>query len=341
MISNPTPQRTFRTPKPGRPTPRVAASGEHLATLAHRLTDRDRWLARMLHEHRVLTTGQIAELAFPTRHAANERLLPLYRWRVVDRFQPLTSHGGSAFHYVLDVAGNALLAHEDGIEPRDTGYRHERAVGIAYHLRLAHTVAVNTFFTRLIAAARREQPTGQLLAWWPERRCTRYFGDIAQPDAYGRWSDTHGELEFFLEYDWGTEPLATLARKIGDYHQLADATGITTPVLFVFPTHGREASARPALHAALTDTPRPTLVPLATSTLDATTPENVYQPTAPRWLPLASPGGRLGLTQLARTWRLAPRTPRTGSGHPPATPHAGLRPPPPMPPNDCAPHPWR
>ena len=49
---------------PGRPRTagRLARTPELAAALAARLTARDRWLLRMLHEHRVLTTTQITDL---------------------------------------------------------------------------------------------------------------------------------------------------------------------------------------------------------------------------------------------------------------------------------------
>ena len=45
----------------------------------------------MLHEHRVLTTTQITQLAFGTTRAATARLLTLYQLRAVDRFRPLAA----------------------------------------------------------------------------------------------------------------------------------------------------------------------------------------------------------------------------------------------------------
>src|SRR5437899_641847 len=153
MISNPTPQRALRGSMPQRPTPRVAASGAHHAHIARRLTPRDRWLARMLHEHTVLTSRQIAELAFPSLHAANERLLPLYRWRIVDRFQPFIGPGTAPMHYVPDTTGATVLAFEDGLNPDQVGYRHDPTMGVASSLPLAHTVAVNGFSTALDAPA--------------------------------------------------------------------------------------------------------------------------------------------------------------------------------------------
>ena len=52
---------------------------ERLAGLAGRLTDRDRTLCRLLHEHRVLTTAQLTDLAFPGRNAAEHRLAILHQ----------------------------------------------------------------------------------------------------------------------------------------------------------------------------------------------------------------------------------------------------------------------
>ena len=50
---------------PGHPRAagRLARSPQLAAALAARLTARDRWLLRMLLEHRVLTTGQVTQLA--------------------------------------------------------------------------------------------------------------------------------------------------------------------------------------------------------------------------------------------------------------------------------------
>jgi hypothetical protein len=54
---------------------RLAATPGQLASLAARLTTRDRWLLRMLWEHRVLTTTQVTQLAFGTTRAAATWLL--------------------------------------------------------------------------------------------------------------------------------------------------------------------------------------------------------------------------------------------------------------------------
>ena len=101
--------------RPDRAGGRLTRSPGLLAALAARLTARDRWLLRMLHEHRVLTTTHITQLAFGTPRAATARLLALYQLRAIDRFRPLVPSGSAPLHFVLDEAGAYLLAAEDGI----------------------------------------------------------------------------------------------------------------------------------------------------------------------------------------------------------------------------------
>jgi hypothetical protein len=71
-----------------------------------------------------------------------------------------------------------------------------------------------------------------------------------RPDGYGRWRLGDREVDFFLEYDRGTEPTDRLAAKLAAYQELVDASEIPTPVLFWLPTPGREASVRQALAGA-------------------------------------------------------------------------------------------
>jgi hypothetical protein len=340
MITNPTPQRTLRGHLPPRATPRAATTAEHHARLAARLQPRDRWLARMLFEHKVLTSHQIAQLAWPSLRAANLRLLQLYRWRVLDRFQPFVTVGSAPMHYILDIAGATTLAHETGIDLAHLGYRHDREAGRAYSLRLAHTIGTNGFFTTLVAHARHTPATSALTAWWSETRCARHFGDIVRPDAYGRWREHGREIEWFLEFDFGTEDLATLAGKLPGYQSLATTTGITTPVLVWLPTTRRETGARRALLSALRTLDRPHSVPVATTSADLTQPPPPRPPPHPRRRPLSTgpDTGRLRLIDLLRAWPHLPppatQPGTTASPTPPALPPGPhhLTPPPPMPP---------
>jgi len=168
---------------------------------------------------------------------------------VLDRFRPLRITGSAPFHYVLGPAGAAVLAAERGIDVRELGYRRDKTLAIAHNQRLAHIIGVNGFYAALAAAAHRSHGQAQLLEWWPERRCRGAWGDIVRPDGYGRWREHDREVDFFLEYDRGSEPLDRVAAKLDPYAELLDVTEVRTPTLFWMPTHRREAALRNLLQS--------------------------------------------------------------------------------------------
>jgi hypothetical protein len=313
-------------PGQARAAGRLARSPELTRALAARLTARDRWLLRMLHEHRVLTTTQITQLAFGTTRAATARMLTLYQHRAADRFRPLTPSGSAPLHFVLDEAGAAVLAAEDGITPAELGYRRDRTLAIALSPRLAHTTGASSFFTALAAAARESSGTAALQCWWPERRCAALWGDQARPDGYGRWHEhtpgtTPRTTDFFLEYDTGTENLNRLIAKLAGYRDLAARTAIPTPVLFWLPTPRREA----ALRARLNGPPPPGTPDAATAAaipgVPVATAAHGTSPAGPAWLPAGSTGPRIRLTQLTPPGTPAPASnlqPGTLPWHPPS-----------------------
>ncbi|WP_419995014.1 replication-relaxation family protein [Streptomyces boninensis] len=334
MTTYPPPQRALRGHRPPRPTERTVLSAVSLARLAARLTPRDRWLAHMLYEHRVLTSHQIAQLAFVSHRAANLRLLELYKSRVVERFQPFVTSGTAPMHYVLDIAGARLL-------PPDAGtvrFRQDEALAIAQSLQLTHLVGSNSLFTALVARARHPATTGELTAWWSESRCRRYFGDLARPDGYGRWREGDREVEWFLEHDTGTEAPAKVADKVPGYAALAATTRIATPILFWLPTARREGATRRALLTARARVANPQQVPIATTNAGYPPKTDRPDPTTRRWLPLESPAGshRYRLADLPAAWpELRPLRPDTAT-----TPSAsvnGSPPPHPMPPPATSP----
>jgi hypothetical protein len=264
------------------------SAAERLAALAGRLTDRDRQLCRLLHQHRVLTTPQLVDLAFPSRNAAEHRLAVLHQLGVLDRFRPHHSPGSAPYHYVLGPLGAALLAAEQDQEPSQLGYRRDRTLALAHSQRLAHLLGVNGFFTALARTAR-QHPDAELEGWWPEQRCAAQWGRLVRPDGYGRWREHDRRVDFFLEYDRGSEPLGRLAAKLGGYAELAHATGISTPLLVWLPSPAREAAARHELGSCG--------VPVATAT-----PHPHQSPAGPLWLPLHASGHRHRLAQLATAW---------------------------------------
>jgi Replication-relaxation len=139
-----------------------------------------------------------------------------------------------------------VLAAEQATTPTQLGYRRDRTLAIAHSQRLGHQVGVNGCFTALAACARRH-PDAALLAWWSERACAKRWGHVVRPDGYGHWRDPTGEVDFFLEYDTGTEPLERLLAKVDAYTELATVTDIDTPVLLWLPGPGREAAFHQAL----------------------------------------------------------------------------------------------
>jgi hypothetical protein len=264
------------------------SAAERLAALTGRLTDRDRTVCRLLHQHRVLTTPQLIDLAFTSRNAAEHRLAILHQLGVLDRFRPHHTPGSAPYHYVLGPLGAALLAAEADQEPAQLGYRRDRTLALAHSQRLAHLLGVNSFFCALARAARQD-PGAALEVWWSEQRCAAQWGRLVHPDGYGRWREQQTRVDFFLEYDRGSEPLGRLVGKLPGYLQLAQASEIATPLLWWLPTPAREAAARQALSGSS--------LPVATAT-----PHPDHTPAGPLWLPLHTSGRRRRLAQLASAW---------------------------------------
>ena len=346
---------------------RPAVTADLLAVLAGRLTGRDRWMVGMLAEHRVLTTTQLTAMAFRGPREAERRLAALWAWRVVDRFRPQTPLGGGSapFHWVLDDAGAAVLAAGHGLTDAEFGYRRATALAIAHSQRLGHTVGTNTLLTTLAtshaattagadplvtgAGGNGRPVAGWLVDWWGERRCAAAWGDLVRPDAAATWetpspaAGTAGgraaggrapaaSLGFAVEYDTGTETLARVAAKLGDYADLAAAAGQVLPVLFWLPSVARES----ALHRHLD--PAGLLVATAAADHAAT----AGGPTGPVWRPATEPEygregargvrrQRLTLDQLNAAWAgtdtLSVGSIDAGLGWPPPDPTPPRRPP--------------
>jgi hypothetical protein len=258
------------------------------------LTDRDRYLVSVLAEHQVLTTAQVTQLAFPSLDVAQRRLLRLTRLGILDRFRWHALVGSEAWHYTLGPSGAALVAAGRGVEaPRPADLR-RRALRLAASPRLAHLLGVNGWFCSL-AAHTRTHPDAALSAWWSERRCAEHYGELVRPDGYGAFSEAGRRVEFFVEYDTGSEPLARLAAKLGDYAELAIAGGPDHPALLWLPSAIREAHLRQILTQRLPGGPVATATAELADALDTS-------PAGPIWL---TPGAerRHRLINLA-----APRT---------------------------------
>lgn len=255
-----------------------------LLQAASQLTDRDRYLCRLLLEHRVLTTAQVADVGFESIRRALFRLGQLRRLRIVDRFRPLATAGSAPYHWVLDSLGAAVVAAERGVEVGDLPWRRDKAIALATSERLGHAVGVNGFFTALLRIVRHD-PEAELVLWWSERRCAAAWGGFARPDGYGVWAEAGRRTAFCFEHDNGTERLARLADKLPGYDRLFAAGGRRLWVLFAFPGPGREAGARRAL--------RHPEVPVATAVV-----RPGASPAEAIWLPVGDPAPRRRLADL-------------------------------------------
>src|SRR5579884_4362701 len=143
---------------------------DRAAAVCARLTERDRFLCRLLDDHRILTSHQLAQVAFDSPVRARQRLLALVEYRLVTRFRPYRPTGSAPFHYLLDDLGLAVVAAERGLDLASVASRRRRTLLWAQSQRLAHLVGVNGFFCALLGAARRSKGRTELVEWWSEAR---------------------------------------------------------------------------------------------------------------------------------------------------------------------------
>ncbi len=297
---------------------RERISQEMLAALAGRLTVRDWWLLEMLTEHQILTRDQITRAAFTGERQTRYRLADLYRMQAVDRIRPQYGMQASPYHYGLGLAGARLLAGRRGLSVAALGYRPDHLPTLAGSPRLGHLVGTNGLFTALIHASRSLPAGVGLTVWWSERRATAAWAGAVRPDGYGIWHGSAGKrMDFFCEYDTGTEGLSQVLRKLPAYLRLAATSGITSPLLIWLPAARRETHLR----RRLTATPGHAAVPVVTAS-PLTTPagSRCGGPAGAVWLPLSG-GQRLTIDELAG---------RLGTASPPGSP---------QPTGDAAPYP--
>ncbi|MET7968774.1 replication-relaxation family protein [Micromonospora sp. NPDC005305] len=268
-------------------SPRSPSSKAHRLSQLRRLTLRDRQLLAWLAEHYVLSTGQITQALFPSQRSARLRLATLHRIDAVHRFVDVTT-GASQHLYTLGPLG--MLVHPttytdpqrpDARPPRSSIERTERIIGSP---RLRHLLGTNQLFVDLHAYTRTD-PHARLLRWWSEQHATAAyaFAEI-RPDGHGIWTAAGRTVGFFLEHDNGTEPLATVLRKLRAYERLAEF-GPRYPVLLRVPNRRREANLLDALAGV------PTAMPVATGLHDE-------HPAGAAWTLSTDPGLRRWLHEL-------------------------------------------
>ena len=231
----------------------LRVSAERLFELARHLTERDREVALYLYWHRVLTTDQLQLLFFSSRRRAQDRLLFLYRNRVVDRFYPPAPFGSGkpAAHWLLDEAGAILVAAMHDLERKQL--RWQRRDDWASHPQLVHQLETNRFVTDLIAATLPDPGLG-VSEWWPPAEAADHLSQERRgrvlPDAGFYLETPAGPIECYLEWDRATETQERLAEKLLAY-RIAEAhlySEGTEPrcILFVVPGTRRLETLRRA-----------------------------------------------------------------------------------------------
>jgi predicted transcriptional regulator len=227
----------------------------HLLRLSRHLTDRDHRILSLLHTHRVLTTHQITQVAFTSHSRTIQRMRTLTGLGLVARFRPRLDRGSAPWHYVIDTMGAHVVAADHGEDTDRVRVRRDQQLSLARSTHLAHRVGVNGFFTALIAATRASSGQARLSEWlnaadsreWVESYVGWGVG-MPRPDGLGRWSQQGRTVEFFLEWDNGTETHRQLTAKLERYADFAQNMVRAIPwVLFVFPTPRRESNARAVL----------------------------------------------------------------------------------------------
>lgn len=287
-------------------------AGEARWSLARCLTERDRAIMRALARHRVFTREQLGEMFFDSQHRARVRLVALHRHQVLDRFQPHRPGWGAAgFHYVLGPMGAAIVAAdvEAGEDPDRAArrWRAERTLALGRPQRLAHLVGVNGFYTALVGHARATPGAAEVVDWLTEAEATRWADAIVRPDAYGSWRHDGDAVEFFVEWDRGTETLGRLVAKLGGYERFESERGASAWVVFAFPSPRRESAAWRALAGATSRWPRRSSAPAQDRTTPCGSPSRATGPDESGSLPCPA-------SRCHRRPRLGPGQAASGPG---------------------------
>ncbi|MFF0494737.1 replication-relaxation family protein [Nocardia sp. NPDC004068] len=247
------------TPKPRVASPATPTSYSPASAVAaqRQLTARDMTLLSLLADHHVLTTTHIANLLYPSENVARKRLAKLTARGVLARFRHCPGPGSVSWRYTLGPLGAMITAADNAHPTLPTAAKtHEKMLRISRSQKLEHLLGVNDFFSQLAAYAKKNHGCA-LREWWNERTATESNARIVHPDGYGEWEEKGRRIEFFLEFDNGTERLADVAAKLDGYRELAHA-GRNIPILFVFTgTHRRDnfhtrLTAHPDTTAGLT-----------------------------------------------------------------------------------------
>lgn len=207
-----------------------------------RITSRDWMVLTLLHQHRYLTTAEVADLLYLSpagERMAQRRLRWLASCELIHWPQ---AHGAERhWHRIsrplwLTPRGAKLLADHHGLDPtmaiRRAANAHQAEMGID------HTLAVVRFFV-LLATEAGSSPSHGLFHWVGDdamRARSRAADRPVTPDGWGRLLTPTHEAVFDLEWDRSKEDASDLRSKGRRY--LESSRGRRT-VAFVAPTPNR------------------------------------------------------------------------------------------------------
>ena len=266
-------------------------------SVGNRLTPRDIELLRLIAEHRMLTSAQLALAVIPNERTCRLRIGVLRELGLVETFRPPQVAGSAPMHCVATGKALRLLAEAGYADRVPTARGAVRpgtaAAATALRADLSHLAGCNEVFCRLRAAARASGGKAVLEEWLSEWSASRAFGGQIRPDGFARWRDGATWCEFFFEYDTGTEALHRLVAKLRGYADLAAATAVSAPVLFWLPSSEREQNLLRELART------PSSVPVATTSGDP----RVNVPHQAVWqLAWAFDARRLALAGIGAAW---------------------------------------
>ncbi|MDQ3662821.1 MAG: replication-relaxation family protein [Actinomycetota bacterium] len=202
------------TPEPGLS---ARALKEQADELTRRLDARERAVLLAIYQYKVLVTEHLKAMFFGSLRRAQDRLRNLAQRGLIDAWYPPLPRGmGKASgHHTLTESGALVVASLLGIVRSELRYVVRDEEDREQDSYLAHRLGVNEFFCALIEAGR--QNDGHGLAKWVPERTVRTGNGWIRPDGYGVYLHRGGALDFYLEYDRGTETTRQLANKLAGY----------------------------------------------------------------------------------------------------------------------------
>jgi Replication-relaxation len=267
------------------------------------LDARERAVLVAIYEHKVLLTEHLKAMFFGSLRRAQDRLRHLVQRGLIDTWYPPQPRGmGKASgHHTLTESGAQVVASLLGIARSELRYVIRDEEDREQDSYLAHRLGVNEFYCALIEAGRANEGYG-LAKWVPERTVRTGDGWI-RPDGYGVFLHPDGALDFYLEYDRGTETTKQLANKLAGYIGVArdwtDQGAEHFPcVLIVVPNHRRERILAAAFADALARFKRKdklTDLPFFVASEEALSRQGVLGKV---WAPLGKLGRRIAITEL-------------------------------------------